>query len=253
MKAFAREFKILLAVVTCLTVACEDEPTQVRTAELPAGRPGLPTPDQVVENGEHIITIEGVKKALLNAEQLYFYNDTGKVYGDTIQVNFYDEAGAFVSMLTAKTGEMDQSSQMMIARGDVVVRGRESVIRTEELTYDPAQNRISSDQPTDILQRGNQIRGEGVEADPTLTDIKIRGGSAVLITEPDVEEREAVQDTSAPDAGNPRGVNSRDRPPEGEGQEATDTVERDTSEPAVQAPIAEDTEEPADAAPGDST
>ncbi|HEU4464515.1 MAG TPA: hypothetical protein VFS53_05675, partial [Gemmatimonadota bacterium] len=90
-----------LALASCILACGGDEPTQTGTAELPAGRPGLGTPDQVVENGEHVITVQGVKKAVLVAEQLYFYNDEGKVYGDTIQVSFFDDAGEFQSMLTA--------------------------------------------------------------------------------------------------------------------------------------------------------
>jgi LPS export ABC transporter protein LptC len=161
-----------------------DESTRTGTAELPVGRPGLGAPDQVVENGEHIITAQGVKKAVLVAEQLYFYNDDGKVYGDTIQVSFFDASGAFQSMLTALEGEMSQRSDDMIARGNVVVRGSDSRIVTEELHYDPQRNLVSSDKPTEIFQQGNVIRGSGVESDPALTNIRIRGGSAVIRSEP---------------------------------------------------------------------
>jgi len=166
-------------------VSCgDDEPTRTGTAELPVGRPGLGAPDQVVENGEHIITAQGVKKAVLVAEQLYFYNDDGKVYGDTIQVSFFDASGGFQSMLTALEGEMSQRSDDMIARGNVVVRGSDSRIATEELHYDPQRNLVSSDKPTEIFQQGNVIRGSGVESDPALTNIRIRGGSAVIRSEP---------------------------------------------------------------------
>jgi LPS export ABC transporter protein LptC len=138
----------------------------------------------VVENGEHVITARGVKKAVLVAEQLYFYNDQGKVYGDTIQVSFFDDAGQFQSMLTAQEGEMSQHSDDMIARGNVVVRGSTSRITTEELHYDPQRNLVTSDKPTEIFQAGNVIRGSGVESDPALTNIRIRGGSAVIRSEP---------------------------------------------------------------------
>ena len=92
-----------LAILVLCVLACNQE-AEVQTLDPPIGRPDLPTPDQVVENGEHLITEQGVKKALLTAEQLYFYNQTGKVFGDTVQVEFYDETGAFVSLLTARTG-----------------------------------------------------------------------------------------------------------------------------------------------------
>ena len=176
-----------ITTLVFLVLACGgDEPTRIGTSELPVGRPGLGTPDQVVENGEHVITAQGVKKAVLVAEQLYFYNEQGKVYGDTIQVSFFDEAGAFQSMLTAEQGEMSQHSDDMIARGTVVVRGSSSRITTEELHYDPQRNLVTSDKPTEIFQAGNVIRGSGVESDPALTNIRIRGGSAVIRSEPEL-------------------------------------------------------------------
>ena len=92
----------ILGLAAVALLACDgNEPTRTGTAQLPAGKPGMGVPDQVVENGEHVITAQGVKKAVMVAEQLYFYNDAGKVYGDTIQVSFFDDAGAFQSMLTA--------------------------------------------------------------------------------------------------------------------------------------------------------
>lgn len=176
----------IAALFSCLVACGGDEPTRTGTVELPGGRPGLGTPDQVVENGEHVITAQGVKKAVLVAEQLYFYNDQGKVYGDTIQVSFFDAGGEFQSMLTAEEGEMSQHSDDMIARGNVVVRGSSSRITTEELHYDPQRNLVTSDKPTEIFQAGNVIRGSGVESDPALTNIRIRGGSAVLRSEPEL-------------------------------------------------------------------
>ena len=190
---------IAVLVPALLVLSCAgDEPTLTGTAELPAGRPGLGAPDQVVENGEHVITAQGVKKAILVAEQLHFYNQAGKVFGDTIQVSFFDDSGQFQSTLTALEGEMSQRSDDMIARGNVVVRGSGSTIRTEELHYDPQRNLVTSDKPTEIFQQGNQIRGQGVESDPALTNIRIRGGSAVLRSEPELgrPRREAAADTT---------------------------------------------------------
>lgn len=196
-----RWIDILSLILALAFLACEgDESTRTGTAQLPAERPGLGSPDQVVENGEHVITAHGVKKAVLIAEQLHFYNQAGKVYGDTIQVTFFDEAGEFQSMLTALEGEMSQRNDDMIARGNVVVRGPSSTIRTEELHYDPQRNLVTSDKPTEILQQGNVIRGQGVETDPALTSIRIRGGSAVLRSEPELGRQPAqgVAETETP-------------------------------------------------------
>ena len=70
-------------------------------------------------------------------------------------------------------------------------RGPEATIRTDELLYDPEADRISSDKPTEINQRGNVIRGRGVVSDTALRDIRITSGSAVLRSDPERQEREA--------------------------------------------------------------
>lgn len=189
---------VILAVLVTLAGACERRPPPAGTAELPAARGDLPPPDQVVEDGEHVITTRGVKQAVLRAEHLYFYNETGKVIGDTIQVDFFDESGQFASMLTARTGEIDQQTQDMVATGDVFVRGEDATIRTEELYFDPRRDRIYSQTATEIVQRGNVIRGQGVESDPALKAIRIRGGSAVLRSEPELGPVPVKPDTAAP-------------------------------------------------------
>lgn len=185
-----RAARALALLAGALLLGCGEDATPVRTVEPPEGRPGLPTPDQIVEEGTHIITVQGVKEAVINARRLLFYDTEGKVYGDTIEVQFFDETGAAVSMLTAKKGELDQSTQQMIAREDVLVRGREATIRTEELLYDPVEDRISSDAPTEINQGGNVIRGQGVISDTALRDIRITSGSAVLRSDPERQEGE---------------------------------------------------------------
>lgn len=164
--------------------ACGEEPTSATTVDLPTGREGLPaTPDQVVENGEHVITVDGVKKALIQAEQMYFFQDLGKVIGDTISVTFYDDNGIRQSLLTARTGELDQETREMLAVGSVHVQGETSWIRTEELHYHPDRNLVTSDTTTEIHQDGNVIRGTGIESDPALKELRIRGASAVIRNE----------------------------------------------------------------------
>jgi LPS export ABC transporter protein LptC len=185
--ARSRPFLAALLFAGAALFACgeEDEGAQ-GTAQLPSGPSGYPTPDQVVENGTHVITVEGVRKALVRAEQLYFFDQLGKVVGDTIEVTFYNAEGVYESTLTARSGELEQATQDMRASGDVFVRGQDSSIRTQELHYEPAENRVWTDVQTEIVQRGNTIRGRGVTADPGLRNIRITGGSAVLRSEPEL-------------------------------------------------------------------
>jgi LPS export ABC transporter protein LptC len=203
-----RRASILLALaVAVATAACGGEPPPTRTVQLPVGPAGYPAPDQVVENGQHVITEQGVRKAVLVAEQLYFYEQLGKVYGDTIEVTFYDQNGNYESTLTGRSGELQEATQDLLVKGNVFVRSVDSSIRTEELRYDPAQNLVTTTQATEIVQRGNVIRGQGVTADPGLKNIRIRGGSAILREEPEFGPTPSAPDTTAvPQAAPPPGT-----------------------------------------------
>lgn len=223
---------LLAAGVLVVLAACGEDATPVRTVEPPAGRPGLPTPDQVVEDGTHVITVQGVKKAEIAAERLLFYNGEGKVYGDTIQVRFFDDAGAPTSTLTARTGELEQATQEMIARENVFVRGREATIRTEELHYDPTSDQLTSEGRTEINQRGNVIRGQGVVSDTALRDIRITGGSAILRSDPERQERRAA-DAEGAGAGRADG-DPRSRPAAG------DTATTGSATPPRAIPVPDD-------------
>lgn len=223
---------LLAAGVLVVLAACGEDATPVRTVEPPAGRPGLPTPDQVVEDGTHVITVQGVKKAEIAAERLLFYNGEGKVYGDTIQVRFFDDAGAPTSTLTAKSGELEQATQEMIARENVFVRGREATIRTEELHYDPTSDQLTSEGRTEINQRGNVIRGQGVVSDTALRDIRITGGSAILRSDPERQERRAA-DAEGAGAGRADG-DPRSRPAAG------DTATTGSATPPRAIPVPDD-------------
>lgn len=176
---------LVMALAGVLAACGGEDEGPMRTAQLPSGPSGYPTPDQVVENGTHVITVEGVRKALVRAEQLYFYDQLGKVVGDSIEVTFYNEEGVYESTLTARSGELEQATQDMRASGNVFVRGQQSTIKSEELHYEPGENRVWTDKPTEIVQQGNVIRGGGVTADPGLRNIRITSGSAVLREEPE--------------------------------------------------------------------
>lgn len=142
---------------------------------------GERVPDQIIENGTHTVTREGVKKAVMVARRISFFNLEGKVEADTMEVTFFDENGIQESRLNALHGEIDQRTNDLVARGKVLVLAEGgSRIDGEELRYDSARDLIVSDKPVTILRNGNRIRGANLETDPGLTNIRLTGSSAVL-------------------------------------------------------------------------
>jgi LPS export ABC transporter protein LptC len=171
----------VLAGLLAAGLACgRDEVAPRRPLTTQAGAPER-APDQIIENGTHVVTREGVKRAVLQARQIEFYNAEAKVEADTMEMTFFDARGLEESRLTARYGEIDQRTEDVMARGDVMVVASDGTrISGEELRYDSAADRITSDLPVTIVREGNRIQGDGVEADPALTSIRITGSSAVL-------------------------------------------------------------------------
>jgi LPS export ABC transporter protein LptC len=171
----------VLAGLLAAGLACgREEVAPRRPLTTQAGAPER-APDQIIENGTHVVTREGVKRAVLQARQIEFYNAEAKVEADTMEMTFFDARGLEESRLTARYGEIDQRTEDVMARGDVMVVASDGTrISGEELRYDSAADRITSDLPVTIVREGNRIQGDGVEADPALTSIRITGSSAVL-------------------------------------------------------------------------
>jgi LPS export ABC transporter protein LptC len=159
-------------------------------------------PDQIIEEGTHVLTREGVKKAILNARRIYFYNAEGKVEADSVRVTFYDANGIEQSHLNADRGEIDQRTSDMIARGKVLVVSEDgSRIQGDELRYDATRDMIVSTKPVTIFQKTNRIQGQGVETDPGLTNIRMTGTSAELDEKPRVGGGRRAPRPSAASAG----------------------------------------------------
>ncbi len=157
-------------------------------------------PDQIIEEGTHVLTREGVKKAILKARRIYFYNAEGKVEADSVRVTFYDANGIEQSRLNADRGEIDQRTSDMLARGKVLVVSEDgSRIQGDELRYDATRDLIVSTRPVTIFQKTNRIQGQGVETDPGLTNIRMTGTSAELDEKPRVGgDRRAPRPSAAP-------------------------------------------------------
>ncbi|MFN2433123.1 MAG: LPS export ABC transporter periplasmic protein LptC [Gemmatimonadota bacterium] len=187
LRAFPRWAATALAAALVLGACGDGEVAPRRPLTTEAGD-RTPLPDQVIESGTHVVTREGVKKAVMVAREISFFNAEGKVEADTMEVTFFDANGVQQSRLSARFGEIDQRTNDMLARGDVRIVAEDGTrIDGEELSYDAARDRIVSTKPVTVFQDGNRIRGQGVEADPALTNIRMTGSSAVLRRAPRAE------------------------------------------------------------------
>jgi LPS export ABC transporter protein LptC len=123
------------------------------------------------------ITTEGVRQARVQADTAFTFADSAKVDLRVMTVDFYDEAGVARATVVGTHGEWNQDTDLMVARGDVelLVHSDSSVIRSQEIHYDPQTDRIWSDSATSrTMTDGSVTRGSSFESDIEFTNIRIR-------------------------------------------------------------------------------
>jgi len=121
------------------------------------------------------LSASGVREGRVQADTAYAWNDSSKVLLRGMNVVFYDENGRPRATITALGGEMNERTDQMVARGDVVLTihadGRR--IESPELHYDPNRDRIWSDSATVQTLNGQVTRGTSFEADLGFTNFRI--------------------------------------------------------------------------------
>jgi LPS export ABC transporter protein LptC len=111
----------------------------------------------------------------LQAKQAKVYNDRQETWLKDVEVDFYDENGQKNLHLVSDEGTKSDKSGNVIARGNVqatsFVEG--ITLKTSELMYDAAINKIVTDKHV-IIERGNLVTsGDGLESNLSLTEAKI--------------------------------------------------------------------------------
>lgn len=137
--------------------------------------------DQVIMDVEHFITSDGVRRAHLQADTAYMFEDSTVTQLRVVRLEMFSDAGNLTSTLTSEQGDYNSATQKTVARGNVVLvmpgpDGR--TIWTEELHYDPVSKRVWSDVPTRMLTSGGQdLHGQGFTADDQFVNVNIVGGA----------------------------------------------------------------------------
>ncbi len=163
-------------VVACLfvagLVACKG-PTEATTS---AGDLANIQADLVNFGMVSYLTSKGVRQGRIDADTAYVYNDSSNIELRGLHVIFYAEDGRERATVTADGGELDQVSDRMIARGNVVLVIREDgrKIESPELQYDPDREMIWSDSATvQTMADGRVTRGTSFKSDLAFNNVTI--------------------------------------------------------------------------------
>lgn len=166
-----RAWLVLLAVAS--TGACQEDAVELGTVT--AAMEELDSP--IVFGMVAYLTANGVREGRVQADTAYTFPDSVKVDLRNATTTFFDENGNERATVTSRTGEWDQETDRMLARGDVVLVIHEdgSTLESAEINYDPGIDRVWSDSATvRTLADGSVQTGSAFESDIEFTNITIR-------------------------------------------------------------------------------
>ena len=148
-----------------------------------------PAGPAIAETNSNQVTV-GMNLKISEAGRLKadLYSDTAVTpEGETrsqlkkVRLTFY-EPGRQPSRLTSRTGEYDQTTGMMTARGNVVLitQGDKGMrtIKSEELHWDQRGDRVWSEKSTTIVENGQTLISDGFTSNSAFTNVQ--GKNAVV-------------------------------------------------------------------------
>jgi LPS export ABC transporter protein LptC len=164
-----------LAVSSALAAAGCDAPT-----EAPSGGAAAfenIEADNVMYDMVSYLSAAGVREGRVRADSAYVFADSAKIILFDMEVVFYAEDGRERATVQGRAGEMDENTDAMVARGDVVLTlhadGRR--LESSEIHYDPVNDRIWSDSATvQTTVDGRVTRGSAFESDMEFRNVNIR-------------------------------------------------------------------------------
>lgn len=164
-----RKLRHSMTASACLVVvACSgpQEPPAIAGQELPA--------DQIMTGVEHAFTAGGVRSALGLFDTVYVHQDSSTTRMRGVNLEMYDAIGQLTGTLTSNAGELNQSTDAMVARENVrlVLVADSSIIETEELHYDPPTHRVWSTVETTRRLGDCVLTAEGFTADDQFSKVE---------------------------------------------------------------------------------
>ena len=175
---------VALLAIASGAVACRGEEPVIPTTTSQFAQ----SADQVMSGVQHLLTSAGVQQANLAADSAYFFDQGSRIELRAVRVEFFSKTGAPTGTLTSLEGTYRQRGQLMEARGDVVVVGEDGRrLTTQQLSYNQATNRITTDSAWTMTQTNGDVgRGVGFETDPDLRQFfcKSACGGVIGVREP---------------------------------------------------------------------
>ncbi|OGU32213.1 MAG: LPS export ABC transporter periplasmic protein LptC [Ignavibacteria bacterium GWA2_55_11] len=132
-------------------------------------------PQQESWNSQITISDSGIVRAVIDAGYFQVFETSRKtLLSEGVKVRFFNPDGSPGSILTSSTGTVDEITNNLEARGNVVVTSTERTqLFTEELYWDNARAMIHSPAFVRIVSPTERLQGVGLESDQSLKNYRI--------------------------------------------------------------------------------
>lgn len=132
-------------------------------------------PDQEIKGASIFLFKGAVRTTEIKADYIEKYNKQDSTLAWGLDVHFYNNSGVETSHLIADSGLVRETTQFMVANGNVVVISQEnkSRLETEQLFWNGMDQKVTTDSFVTIYQEGDTLMGYGFEADQDLKGFKI--------------------------------------------------------------------------------
>jgi LPS export ABC transporter protein LptC len=112
---------------------------------------------------EHAVFAQGKKTVELNKSRFIFYDQQGKTKAS----------------LTCDKSQIDLQNNLVYISGNVRLQAQTGIqFQTEQLIWDTARKKFSTDAAVEIIKDNTIIHGKGLEADETFEQIQVRNFAA---------------------------------------------------------------------------
>lgn len=136
------------------------------------------TADQVLDSVYHVITKDGMRQSIVEADTAYYYEVSKTFELRHLRITFFNASGAQTSTLTALEGTFQTAIGQMEARRNVVVVSVDGrTLNTDILRYDQNLNKLSTDRPFTFTGPTSSGSGIGFVSDPDFRDVTVQQGA----------------------------------------------------------------------------
>lgn len=164
---FLKLWKILaVSIILVLFCGCEEEipHSSMRSADMPDEQSDSVT---MITMDKDVVTMQII------ARHIDRYYKRKETLIDSLFLQSYDENGSLKSTLTCQTARINESSNVIVCTGDVVVNSENGKLETPKLTWDRDTDKVKAEDGVKLTRGDDILWGERMRTDMHLDNIEI--------------------------------------------------------------------------------